>query len=310
MLPTDLRPWAPRSIETVPVDQARGLRTLLEERSRGLGASPRGSGSACRTLAVTSGKGGVGKSVIAVNLSVALAQLGLRVCLLDGNLGVGNVDLLCGLNGYWNLSHVVTGARQMADICLEGPCGVRVVPGASGIVDIADCPPVTQGQLLQQFQQLETEHDILLIDTGSGIHRLVRQFALAADQVLIVTTPEPTSIADAYATIKAVNAPDGPELSVVVNQGTDDQTERILERIHATARTFLRTGLSLGSGIPHDPVVPQSVLARRPFVELAPSSRATRAVQRLAEKLAGQPQLFSRQGFFARLWPKFERRAA
>lgn len=310
MLPTELRAWSPRSIETMPMDQARGLRTLLEVRSHGLSTNSGGSSRACRTLAITSGKGGVGKSVIAVNLAVALARLGLRICLLDGNLGVGNVDLLCGLNGYWNLSHVVTGARQIADICLEGPAGVRVVPGASGIVEIADCPPATQAQLLEQFQLLEAEHDILLIDTGSGIHRLVRQFALAADQVLIVTTPEPTSIADAYATIKAVNSPQGPELSVVVNQSTEAQAERILERIHATARTFLRTGLSLGSGIPHDPAVPQSVQARRPFVELSPNSPASRAVSRLAEKLAGQPQVFSHQGFFARLWPKFEHRAA
>ncbi|OYW23875.1 MAG: hypothetical protein B7Z55_03090 [Planctomycetales bacterium 12-60-4] len=294
----------------MPVDQALGLRTLLEERSRTGAGYGRRTPSSCLTLAITSGKGGVGKSVLAVNLSVALARQGLRVCLLDGNLGVGNVDLLCGLNGYWNLSHVVTGARRMADVCMEGPAGVRVVPGASGIVDIADCPPTAQSQLLQQFQQLEDDHDVLLIDTGSGIHRLVRQFALAAERVLIVTTPEPTSIADAYATIKAVHSPAGPQLSVVVNQATDDQTERIVERIQATARTFLRTGLSLGVGIPYDAVVPQSVLARRPFVDAAPSSRATRSVQRLAEKLAGQPRTPSRQGFFARLWPKMEQRVA
>jgi flagellar biosynthesis protein FlhG len=186
-------------------DQARGLRALLE-RHANRAFSPRGQ-TACRTIAVTSGKGGVGKSHLALNLAVALAQRGRRVCLLDGNLGLGSLDLLCGLNGYWNLAHVVTGARRLEDVILDGPAGIHLIPGASGLTDLADCPPHVQSQLLSQLESLEHEHDVLLIDTGSGIHQLVRQFAQATDDVLVVTTPEPTSIADAYATIKALWKP-------------------------------------------------------------------------------------------------------
>jgi len=301
---SSLRSWP-------PLDQARRLRALLEDRGQPADSLPR-----CRTLAVTSGKGGVGKSHVALNLAVALAQQGQRVCLIDGNLGLGNLDLLCGVNGYWNLSHVVTGARRLDDVILEGPAGIHLVPGASGIVDLADCPPAVQRQLLRELQRLESGHDVLLIDTGSGIHQLVRQFARAADDVLIVTTPEPTAIADAYATIKALGGA-GPlteppnELHVVVNQAESaTQAEQILERLRHTARTFLGRQLSRGGWLPLDPAVPAAVRCRRPFLEQFPASPISRAVRVLAAgwlpETSARP---SSPGFFARLWSAWERTA-
>ena len=285
-------------------DQAHGLRAFLEERTATV------TDSACRTIAVTSGKGGVGKSQLALNLAVAMAQRGRRVCLIDGNFGLGSLDLLCGLNGYWNLSHVITGARRLEDIVLNGPAGVHLIPGASGIADLADCPSGVQRQLLSQMQSLEREHDVLVIDTGSGIHHLVRQFALAADDVLVVTTPEPPAIADAYSTIKVLNGAGATNLHIVVNQAdTIDDGKHILERIEHTARTFLRAQLGLGACVPRDPAVIAAAYLRRPFVEGEPHCPAARAVRRLADSLLGTASA-STSRFFARLWYQLERSAA
>jgi len=298
-------------------DQAGRLRTLLERYNVDC-ELPYSTG--CRTIAVTSGKGGVGKSHLALNLAVALAQSGRAVCLMDGNLGLGSLDLLCGLNGYWNLSHVVTGARQLEDVILSGPAGIHLIPGGSGIASLADCPPHVQRQLLSQMHSLELEHDVLLIDTGSGIHQLVRQFALAADDILVVTTPEPTSIADAYATIKVLSAPkprgchssfSGCELHVVVNQSdSPEKAQQILERLQQTARLFLSASIGLGGQIPRDVAVTNAVLQRRPFVETEPNSAATRAVRQLAERLvASASRPCQPEGYFARLWARLGKSA-
>jgi flagellar biosynthesis protein FlhG len=284
-------------------DQAAGLRAALHRQS--LPAAD-AQANCCRAIAVTSGKGGVGKSHLALNLAVALAQHGRRVCLVDGNLGLGNLDLLCGLNGYWNLSHVVSGARLLNDVLLRGPAGIHLIPGGSGIADLADCPPHVQKQLLRELQSLEAEHDVLLIDTGSGIHPLARQFALAADDILLVTTPEPTAIADAYATIKSLSVAAASELHVAVNQvDSAEQAQQVLERLQQTARLFLRVGLGRGGWIPRDPAVSAAAWQRTPFLLLDEQCPAAKAVRQLAEQLAnsGAPA-WPRGSFFQRLWPR------
>lgn len=299
-----LRPWMPRSIDAVPVDQARGLRSLLERRARVLHDTPGDESISCRTIAVTSGKGGVGKSVIAVNLAVALAQRGLKVCLLDGDLGVGNVALLCGLQSYWNLTHVIAGARRIEDVVLSGPAGLHVIPGVSGLQGLTQLPLAVQQQLGAQLEQLERRYDLLIVDTGSGSHALARSLASAADHTLVVTTPEPTAIADGYATLKSLFAANGPELSVIVNQSHGDQTTRILMRIEQTARTFLRARLATGMGIPVDPVVAESVRQRVPFQQTAPGSTASRAIRRLADRLGSETCDTQTNGYFARWWQR------
>jgi flagellar biosynthesis protein FlhG len=257
---------------------------------------------ACHTIAVISGKGGVGKSTIALNLAVSLALQGQSVCLLDANLGLGSLDLMCGLNGYWNLSHVMTGARSLSDVVLRGPQGVDLIPGASGITELADCPTHAQQQLLEQLTDLERRHDVLIIDTGTGIHRLVRQFALAADQMVVVTTPEPTSITDAYATIKALCAA-GVALGVVVNQAESAETAiKIGESIRQTAQMFLQADVDFLGCIPKDSAVPQSVLVRRPVVTYSPASPAARAIARLSQRRhGGRDTTDFNESFFTRL---------
>jgi flagellar biosynthesis protein FlhG len=297
--------------EAVMMDQATVLRGLVEGRHetptfagsqvrppstpptiRPLKPLRAGTTSRCRTLAITSGKGGVGKSCLALNLAVALAKQGRKVCLLDANLGLGNIDLMCGLNGYWNLAHVVTGTRRLDEVVLQGPAGIHVVPGAGGLDELADCPSSVQDEVLGRLSELEAGHDHLLIDTGTGMHRGVRSFTAAAEQVLVITTPEPTAIADAYATIKSTcSLATAPQPLVLVNQAHDALAARdILHRIQETARSFLRREIHSAGFIPFDPVVPRSIVDRVPFVLAAPHAPASRSIEQLARRLVSDPE--------------------
>jgi len=268
-------------------DQAQILRGMMERRTELAVVEPLPPRPQARSVAVTSGKGGVGKSSVALNLAITLQKMGHTVCLLDANLGLGNIDLLCGLNGYWNLSHVVSGARTVPEIVLEGPCGIHVVPGASGLLDAADCSPVAQREILSQLDEFERQHDFLIIDTGTGIHRTVRHFVAAAQAALVVTTPEPTAIADAYATLKALTA--ASELlqpHILVNQAdTSEQAREIISRVQQTARTFLHVTVSSAGYIPRDPAVVQAVVHRKPFAAENTRTPAGLAIEQLARRM-------------------------
>lgn len=267
-------------------DQASILRGIVEQRQDAPDEPSSSEPHRARTIAVTSGKGGVGKSNIALNMAIAMARLGKSVCLLDACLGLGNIDLLCGLNGYWNLSHVVTGARALKDVVLDGPDGIHVIPGASGLTELADCPAATQQELLFQMEELERTHDLLIVDTSTGIHRIVRQFATAADQVLLVTTPETTSIADAYATIKALATPDSPPLDIVVNQAESaSQAKAIVARLQQTSKMFLRNSVSYAGSVARDPAVSGAVTVRQPFVVASPNCPAATDIHQLARRV-------------------------
>jgi len=294
-------------------DQAQILRGLMERLPDAAVVDSTAAPARARTIAITSGKGGVGKSTVALNLAIALQKIGHSVCLLDANLGLGNIDLLCGLNGYWNLSHVVSGARTVSEIVLQGPCGIHVVPGASGLLDCADCSPIAQREILAQLEELERNHDYLIIDTGTGIHRTVRQFAAAAQTVIVVATPEPTAIADAYATLKALTA--GNELLtpyVLVNQAdSPEQAREIIVRVQQTARTFLHVTVSSAGHIPRDAAVPQSLARCKPFAAETARTPAGLAIEQLARRLINlsRPQA-DRSTFFSQFTRWIERDAA
>ncbi len=285
-------------------DQAQALRGLMERMQAerfDVVATTSGTPRA-RSIAVTSGKGGVGKSSLALNLAIALAQLECRTALLDANLGLGNLDLLCGLNGYWNLSHVVTGARNLSEIVLEGPEGIQVIPGASGLAELADWPEPAQADVVRQLADFEQTHDFLVIDTAAGIQRSVRQFLEACDLVLVVATPEPTAIADAYATIKALSGGCVPTLEILINQcGSPQQATAVADRIRETARSFLNVDVSPGGWIPHDPAVASAVSLRRPFLVGTPDCPASGAVRQLAQRLL---QFFKAQPSRGSLFPR------
>ncbi|MGB2987071.1 MAG: MinD/ParA family protein [Phycisphaerae bacterium] len=274
-------------------DQATRLRELVRRRA-----------STAMTIAITSGKGGVGKSNVAVNLSICLAARGLRVTLVDVDMGLANADLLMDIRPRYTLSHVLSGVRSVEEVCTEAPGGVRFIPGASGFHEIADLSEFERQNLITQLQKLEISTDIAVLDCGAGLSWNVISFALAADRVLVVTTPEPTALTDAYAMIKALHREGGKaRVSLIVNMvNSRAEATAAYERIAGVARRFLDYSVADFGYMLHDTSVELAVQARCPFVIRYPGSNASACIAAMANELT---RTFSghqrRGGFFKRV---------
>ncbi|MGD0463251.1 MAG: MinD/ParA family protein [Tepidisphaeraceae bacterium] len=278
---------------SVMIDQATQLRRIVRQASR------------ATVIAVTSGKGGVGKSNIAVNLAIKLASVGKRVVLMDADLGLANADVLCNIDLPSNLSHVISRKRELADVMVDGPGGFRLIGGASGLARMADLSDYDRQRLVTALAELEARTDVILIDTGAGISPNVLSFTRSADQVLVVTTPEPTAITDAYAVIKVISrdAPDRP-LSLLVNQVRRPGEGRLVyERIAKVAKQFLTVHVMDAGFIPSDPEVPAAVRRRTPFLLASPRCPASLYISQLAMRLERgvAPSLDGSGGFFNRM---------
>ncbi len=242
-----------------------------------------------RVVAIASGKGGVGKTNIAVNVAVALARLGLRVGVLDADFGLGNVDVLLGLTPTLHLGHVLAGEKALHEIMLDGPCGIRVAPASSGIRELTALTAVHRGRLRDAVQQLRAELDFLVIDTASGISANVLESILLAERALIVTSLEPAAVVDAYAMTKVLTAM-APhlELGVVVNAVRSAEEGSLAYRqIEIASGRFLKRSLRYFGFIADDPAVREAVLGQRSIVEHLPQSPASRCFRVLASRLAG-----------------------
>lgn len=244
-----------------------------------------------RTLAVTSGKGGVGKSTVAANLAVALGSLGARVILFDGDLAQANLDLLLGLSPRWDLGHVLRGEKTLDQIVVEGPHGVRLVPAASGDRDLADLDDFRREGLYRELSRLSENADLVIVDTASGASHLTSSFARAASELVIVTTPEPTSYSDAYGLLKVLVAQGLVTTpSVLVNRAPSiEEAEEVAHDLAALSRRFLSMNVNSLGAVPDDPAVGQAVRRRRPVVEAAPKSPAALAFLALAGRLWARP---------------------
>lgn len=269
-------------------DQASILRGLMERHAQsGTRQVASAWRSGPRSLVVTSGKGGVGKSHIALNTAVHLAKSGRSVCLLDANPGPGNLELLCGLNGYWNLKHVLSGSRSVADVALIGPYELRLLTGSAELLDSPiRTPSAAQSQAWSQVLEFLKPFQYVIIDTAGGDHPVNHRLMSAADCVWLVTTPELTAIADAYSLVKS-HAAGGPlpQIEVLVNRAdSPTQAADIIERMQHTARSFLQQELYQAGYIPHDINVAQAVSERQPFILTAPKSPASQAVEQLARQ--------------------------
>lgn len=276
------------------LDQAERLRELAREAPR----------RRARVVAVTSGKGGVGKTNLAVNLAIAASQAGRSVCLLDLDLGLANVDVLMNLSPRRTLAHVLAGGRRLSDIAMAGPEGVRVVPGASGVPRLADLDREGREEILRELAGLEGASSLLVLDTGAGISRNVVTFAAAADETLVVTTPEPTAILDAFATIKVLSREETlGAVRLVVNQAsTRAEAEAVAGRIRAACRQFLQLPIDTMGYVLSDYHVGEAVKRRTPFVTAYPSAPASRCVRTLAGMLGGaREQALESPGFFSRV---------
>jgi flagellar biosynthesis protein FlhG len=261
-----------------------------------------------RSLLFTSGKGGVGTSNLVLNLAIALGEEGQRVLVVDADLGLANLDLLCGLTPRYDLGDVLGGRCTLGEATMTGPAEIRIVPGAHAIRTGPEILEEGPARLVEELGERESEADFVLVDAGSGLNPGVMMLAAAADQAVIVSTPEPTSISDAHAAIsrfRRLAAP--PRLRILVNQAASAaEASDVLGRLVATSRQFLGAVVSpLGPGsIRADPHVGMAVRRRQPFLTVFPGSPAARGVRRLARALARErlPQHRSRRaGFFAAL---------
>ncbi len=270
-------------------DQASVLRAMIDQNVNKnqptLKMDSNSTERIARTIAICSGKGGVGKSLIALNLAISLSQSGRKVCLLDANLGLGNLDLLCGLNGYWNLSHVLSGSRRLEEIILQGPAGVSILPGASGLSELADLRSAGRERLIQELTQLEQQYDYFLIDNGTGISRNVRHFACSADTVLLVSSLEATSLADTYAALKIYRAASLQDIRIIFNRAEIKQAKPAIENLKKTARQFLQCDVNILGCVPEDARMQASVTARKPLLLSDPNSAASLAIGQLARLL-------------------------
>lgn len=279
-------------------DQAERLRELAERlrdapaaapADGGAGARAGGAPRRARVIAVTSGKGGAGKTNVAVNLSYALLKLGHEVVVLDADLGLANVDVLLGTTPRWHLGHAIHGEKSILDLLYSAPEGLKLIAGGSGLSELVDLPQADLERFLHSLKELETHTDFLVVDTGAGMGRAVMAFTLAADEVMVVTTPEPTAITDAYAVIKAVvRRQPAARISLVINQAHDRaEAEQAGQRLSATVLRFLDAHLEILGHIPFDPQVGRSVRSQTPFLLAAPNSQAAAAIWQLARRLTG-----------------------
>lgn len=266
------------------MDQAQPLR----EMARAAGRIARRA----RVVAVTSGKGGVGKTNLSVNLGIALIHHGLRVAVIDADLGLANVDILLGIDPAYTLSDLLYAECSVQDVLVSGPGGLRVLAGGSGVYELASLDRARLNRLLQGLEQLDSAFDVMLVDTGAGIGRDVVSFALASQEVIVVTTTEPSSLADAYAVIKVISARRADtRLRVAVNMAPDlREGEATFRRLEAVARRFLGVQPELLGIIPRDEAVYQAVRRQMPFILNRPNVPASRAVKEMARRLAGAPE--------------------
>jgi len=244
-----------------------------------------------RAIAVTGGKGGVGKTNVSINLAVAAAEAGRKVMLLDADLGLANVDVALGLHPKYDLSHVLNGERTLEEILVEGPSGIQVVPGASGLQRMAELSPAEHSGLIQAFGDMAGNTELLIIDTAAGISETVISFARAAHEIVVVVCDEPASITDAYAMIKLLNRDYGhTRFRVLANMVKSAQEgHELYSKMCRVTDRYLDVMMSYLGAIPFDENLRKAVRGQRPVVRAFPRSRSAQAFKNLAKKVDSWP---------------------
>lgn len=237
-----------------------------------------------RVVAVASGKGGVGKTSVSVNLGAALAQRGRSVMLLDADLGLANIDVLLGLNPAANLSHVLDGTHTLDQIVVDGPEGLLIVPASSGVARMAELSVAEQVGIIRAFSEFGRELDYLIVDVAAGINPDVSTFCSAAQEVLVVVCDEPASLTDAYALIKVLSRQHGVSRFQVLTNMVDQPAHGrdLFRKLQLVCDRFLDVSLSQLGSIPRDSYVRASIQRQRPVVSVYPGAPAARAFKKLA----------------------------
>lgn len=265
------------------MDQADKLRKMVKEQ-----AAPR---SIARVITVTSGKGGVGKSSVSVNLAIALSKLGHRVIIFDADFGLANVEVMLGIRPQYNLADLMFRGKSLSDIVTQGPDNIGFISGGSGIQELTNLTKDQIVYLIQKLVELDEKADIIIIDTGAGIADSVLEFVAASSEVLLVATPEPTSITDAYALLKTLNRKSDVSLEntvikMIANRIDNyEDGKELYDKLSLVVSKFLNLKLEYLGAVPQDQNVSRSVMKQKPAVTLYPSSPFSKAINTFATTL-------------------------
>jgi len=255
-----------------------------------------------RVICVASGKGGVGKTNLTLNLALAIKKRGFNPLIIDADLGLANIEVLVGAAPKYNFMDVIEGGMGIRDIVMDGPLGIKIISGGAGISETANLPVYKLNKLLSNLAIIEKDFDFIIIDTGAGISKSVISFAKAADEVIVITLPEPTAIADAYALIKTLRREAIDKIGVVINKVESKfEAEATFKKLETVSKRFLGVGISYIGHISADNNIIKAVKQQEPFYIKYESSAASRNVEQICGKLTGQGNTKSSEGFVKRL---------
>ena len=263
------------------------VRSLREKSDLIMDRAVQKSKNRARLIAVTSGKGGVGKTSITVNLAIQLCRSGYRVVIIDGDLGLANVEVIMGIVPKYSMYDLINSKLDLSDVLIEGPAGIKFISGGTGIVELANLDKQEFDRILCTMSALDNYADFILIDTGAGISSGVTGFVLAAREVILVTSPEPTSITDAYAVLKVIsqnNANCSVRLILNMVEGPRE-AEDVLGRLNTAAERFLGTGIKSLGYLVRDPAVGKAIKMQTPLMVAFPKCAAARDMARIAERI-------------------------
>jgi len=265
-------------------DQASGLRAIQNNIPK---IKPIGKNKPVRVLAVTSGKGGVGKTNASVNLGIALAKQGNRVLLMDADMGLGNIDIMLGLQTEYNLSHVLDGKKTLNEIMVDAPGGIKIIPSASGVSRMAQLSPMENAGIINAFSELDGILDVLIIDTAAGIADSVISFCRAAQEVIVVVTDEPASMTDAYALIKVLSREHSlTRFRLLANMTrSTEQGKELYKKFSKVCDQFLDVTVDYLGTVPFDHDLREAVQKQTPVTVLKPNSLSGKSFKEMAKKI-------------------------
>ncbi len=265
------------------MDQAETLLKIMKEKqSKGTTKSHAGP----RIITISSGKGGVGKTNVSTNLAINMAKLGKEVVVMDADLGLANVNVMLGIIPKYNLYNVLKGQKTISEVITDTPEGIKIIAGASGFSQLADLNHEQKANFVRDIEKLDSV-DVVFIDTGAGISDNVLSFVVAADEVIIVTTPEPTAITDAYGIIKTIASKKiESNIKLIVNRvQSENEANKVAERVINIANQFLGVKVENLGFIYEDSIVSKSVIKQRPFFEVDPKSKASLCITDICLRL-------------------------
>jgi flagellar biosynthesis protein FlhG len=291
------------NISRMAADQAKTLRDLNSHRPDSLTQKAEPPTS---VYAITSGKGGVGKTAVVANLAYVLASMGKRVLILDADLGLANIDVVFGISPVFNLNHFFAGEQDLQGIMVDGPIGIKILPAGSGIQNFTNLDSHQKMRLLDGLDAMQNHFDFVLIDTEAGISENVTYFNTAAQEILVVTTPDPTAITDAYALMKLLSTQYREKnFNLVVNQiQTEDDALDVYRKLTMVANKYLDISIDYLGSIPDDRQMVESIRKQKVVSELYPGSKITQAFRQLARRICSEPTQASPKGNLQFFWKK------